>query len=100
MRRKSIKQWFKLLGMTGPIPREEWAIVKVLYSDKPGPYEELPEEQDKMEEIERQCDAYDLAEHLGIVHDKKYWAGFYRVPEDRISIREEDGSVISIKVRK
>ena len=39
MRRKSIKQWFKLLGMTGPIPREEWAIVKVLYSDKPGPYE-------------------------------------------------------------
>ena len=53
-----------------------------------------------MEEIERQCDAYDLAEHLGIVHDEKYWAGFYRVPEDRISIREEDGSVISIKVRK
>ena len=41
MRRKSIKQWFKLLGMTGPIPREEWAIVKVLYSDKPGPYEEF-----------------------------------------------------------
>jgi hypothetical protein len=94
------KYFRKILNMKGPISREEQAIVKVLYSDERGPYEESPEEQDKMEEIERQCDAYDLAEHLGIVHDKKYWAGFYRVPEDRISIREEDGSVISIKVRK
>jgi hypothetical protein len=70
---KQMEALMAILRSKTPIPPEEWAIVDVLYDDQPGPYEESPEEQDKMDEIEHQCEKfehdYDLAKRLGTVDE-------------------------------